>query len=120
MVKSLLVEDNAMHRDRLARRLKWWNSSVIIASDGHQGVWLAQAVKPDLILMAMRVPVLDGWEATQRRRAMPATQAMPIIALTAHAMAGDREQALKASGDDYACKPTPFARRLGKMPTLVA
>jgi CheY-like chemotaxis protein len=120
MAKILLVEDNEMNRDMLARRLERRGYQVVIAIDGDQGVRLAQAEEPDLILMDMSLPVLDGWEATRRLRALPATQATPIIALTAHAMAGDREQALQAGCDDYDSKPIEFARLLGKIQALLA
>src|SRR5215468_11122888 len=120
MPKILLVEDNEMNRDMLARRLERRGYKVVIALDGDQGVQLAQTETPDLILMDMSLPVLDGWEATRRLRALPATQAIPIIALTAHAMAGDREQALTAGCDDYDSKPIEFARLLGKIQALLA
>ena len=119
MAKILLVEDNEMNRDMLARRLERRGYQVVIAIDGDQGVRLAQAEAPDLILMDMSLPVLDGWEATRQLRAMPATQAIPIIALTAHAMAGDREKALEAGCDDYDTKPIEFARLLGKIQVLL-
>ena len=120
MAKILLVEDNEMNRDMLARRLERRGYQVVIAVDGDQGVRLAQAEVPDLILMDMSLPVLDGWEATRRLKAMPATQAIPIVALTAHAMSGDREQALEAGCDDYDSKPIEFARLLGKIEALLA
>jgi len=120
MAKILLVEDNEMNRDMLARRLERRGYQVIIALDGAQGVRLAQTEEPDLILMDMSLPVLDGWEATRQLRVLPATQAIPIIALTAHAMAGDREQALLAGCDDYDSKPIEFARLLGKIQALLA
>jgi two-component system, cell cycle response regulator DivK len=120
MAKILLVEDNEMNRDMLARRLERRGYQVVIALDGEQGVQLAQTETPDLILMDMSLPVLDGWEATRRLRALPATQAIPIIALTAHAMAGDREQALQAGCDDYDSKPIEFARLSGKIQALLA
>ena len=119
MAKILVVEDNEMNRDMLARRLERRGYQVVIAVDGDQGVRLAQAEAPDLILMDMSLPVLDGWEATRRLRALPATQAIPIIALTAHAMAGDREKALEAGCDDYDTKPIEFARLLGKIQVLL-
>ena len=119
MAKILLVEDNEMNRDMLARRLERQGYQVVIAVDGDQGVRLAQAEAPDLILMDMSLPVLDGWEATRQLRALPATQTIPIIALTAHAMAGDREQALQAGCDDYDTKPIEFARLLGKIQVLL-
>ncbi len=119
MAKILLVEDNEMNRDMLARRLERRGYQVVIAVDGDQGVRLAQAEAPDLILMDMSLPVLDGWEATRRLKAMPATQAIPIVALTAHAMSGDREQALEAGCDDYDSKPIEFPRLLGKIQALL-
>jgi two-component system cell cycle response regulator DivK len=119
MAKILLVEDNEMNRDMLARRLERRGYQVVIAVDGDQGVRLAQAEAPDLILMDMSLPVLDGWEATRRLKAMPATQAIPIVALTAHAMSGDREQALEAGCDDYDSKPIAFPRLLGKIQALL-
>jgi CheY-like chemotaxis protein len=119
MAKILLVEDNEMNRDMLTRRLERRGYQVVIATDGDQGVQFAQAEAPDLILMDMSLPVLDGWEATRRLRVMPATQAIPILALTAHAMAGDREKALAAGCDDYDTKPIEFARLLGKIQVLL-
>jgi CheY-like chemotaxis protein len=119
MAKILLVEDNEMNRDMLARRLERRGYQVVIATDGDQGMRLAQAETPDLILMDMSLPMLDGWEATRRLKALPATQAIPIIALTAHAMAGDREQALQAGCDDYDSKPIEFSRLLGKIQALI-
>jgi two-component system cell cycle response regulator DivK len=115
MAKILLVEDNEMNRDMLSRRLMRKGYEVIIALDGEEGVAKAQSEAPDLILMDMSLPVLDGWEATRRLKAGPATHAIPIIALTAHAMAGDREQALAAGCDDYDSKPIEFQRLLDKI-----
>jgi CheY-like chemotaxis protein len=115
VTKILLVEDNEMNRDMLSRRLKRKGYEVLIAVDGEEGVAMAQSEAPDLILMDMSLPVLDGWEATQRLKAAPETQSIPIIALTAHAMAGDREQALAAGCDDYDSKPIEFKRLLGKI-----
>ena len=120
MAKILLVEDNEMNRDMLSRRLMRKGYEVIIALDGEEGVAKAQAEAPDLILMDMSLPVLDGWEATRRLKASPETHAIPIIALTAHAMAGDREQALAAGCDDYDSKPIEFQRLLGKIEMLLA
>ena len=120
MAKILLVEDNEMNRDMLARRLERRGYQVVIAMDGAQGVQLAQTEAPDLILMDMSLPVLDGWEATQRLKAEPTTRTIPIIALTAHAMAGDREKALAAGCDDYDSKPIEFTRLLEKIQTLLA
>lgn len=115
MTKILLVEDNEMNRDMLSRRLTRKGYEVLIAVDGQEGVAMAQSEAPDLILMDMSLPVLDGWEATRRLKAAPETQSIPIIALTAHAMAGDREQALAAGCDDYDAKPIEFQRLLGKI-----
>lgn len=120
MAKILLVEDNEMSREMLARRLQRHGYQVVIAVDGDQGVQLAQAEAPDLILMDMRLPVLDGWEATRQLKALPATQAIPIIALTAHAMSGDREKAIEAGCDDYDTKPIEFPRLLGRIQALLA
>jgi len=119
MAKILLVEDNAMNRDMLARRLARRGHEVVIAVDGGQGVTLAQTEAPDLILMDMNLPVLDGSEATRQLRAAPATRSIPVIALTADAMAGDREKALKAGCDDYDTKPIELERLLGKIEALL-
>ena len=119
MPKILLVEDNEMNRDMLSRRLERKGFQVLIAVDGEKGVSMAQTDKPDLILMDMSLPVLDGWEATKQLKADPATQSIPIIALTAHAMAGDRDKALEAGCDDYDTKPIEFTRLLGKMEGLL-
>lgn len=115
MPKILLVEDNEMNRDMLSRRLERKGYEVAIAVDGLQGVRMALDVAYDLILMDMSLPELDGWEATQRLRADPRTQSTPIIALTAHAMAGDREKAIAAGCDDYDSKPVEFPRLLAKI-----
>jgi two-component system cell cycle response regulator DivK len=120
MAKILLVEDSEMNWDMLSRRLRRKGHEVIVATDGRQGVDMALSEAPDLILMDMSLPVLDGWEATRQIRAMPETQAIPIIALTAHAMSGDREQALAAGCDDYDTKPIDFHRLLQKMQALLA
>ena len=119
MAKILLVEDSEMNRDMLARRLARRGYEVVIAVDGGQAVTLAQAEAPDLILMDMNLPVLDGSEATRQLKAAPATRSIPIIALTAHAMAGDREKALEAGCDDYDTKPIEFERLLGKIEVLL-
>ena len=119
MAKILLVEDNEMNRDMLARRLERRGYQVVIAIDGDQGVRLAQEEAPDLILMDMSLPVLDGWEATRQLKAARVTQAIPIIALTAHAMSGDREKALEAGCNDYDSKPIEFPRLLGKIEALL-
>ncbi len=119
MAKILLVEDNEMNRDMLSRRLTRRGYQVVIAIDGEQGVRLARDEAPDLILMDMSLPVLDGWEATRQLKAAPPTQAIPIIALTAHAMSDDREKALNAGCDDYDTKPVEFPRLLGKIQALL-
>ncbi|HEY1108927.1 MAG TPA: response regulator [Opitutaceae bacterium] len=115
MPKILLVEDNEMNRDMLSRRLIRRGYEVVIAVDGQQGVDLAGTVAPNVILMDMSLPVIDGWEATRRIKANDATKQIPVIALTAHAMAGDREQALAAGCDDYDTKPIDLARLLPKI-----
>jgi CheY-like chemotaxis protein len=120
MAKILLVEDNEMNRDMLSRRLLKKGYDLVMAVDGEQAIELAGTESPDLILMDISLPGLDGWEATRRLKAMPATQAIPIIALTAHAMAGDREKCLEAGCDDYDTKPVEFARLLGKIEGLLA
>jgi two-component system cell cycle response regulator DivK len=117
--KILLVEDNEMNRDMLSRRLQRKGYEVILALDGGQGVALAQEQAPDLILMDMSLPVLDGWEATRRLKAQAETQAIPIIALTAHAMEGDRVKALEAGCDDYDTKPIELPRLLEKITVLL-
>ena len=119
MAKILLIEDNEMNRDMLSRRLVRKGHTVSIAIDGQQGVDMALAERPDLILMDMSLPVIDGWEATRRVRANDATRAIPVIALTAHAMAGDREKAMEAGCDDYDTKPVEFERLLGKIAALL-
>jgi CheY-like chemotaxis protein len=118
--KILLVEDNEMNRDMLSRRLQRKGYEVVMAVDGGQGVAMAQSEAPDLILMDMSLPVLDGWEATRQIKAAPETQSIPVIALTAHAMSGDREKALAAGCDDYDTKPIELPRLLEKMETLLA
>ena len=115
MPKILLVEDNEMNRDMLSRRLLRRGYEVVIAVDGQQGVDLAGTTQPNVSLMDMSLPVIDGWEATRRIKADPATKAIPVIALTAHAMAGDREQALAAGCDDYDTKPIDLTRLLPKI-----
>lgn len=119
MAKILLVEDNEMNRDMLSRRLVRKGYEVIIAVDGNEGVSKAQTEAPDLILMDMSLPVLDGWEATKILKTFPATQSIPVIALTAHAMAGDREKALQAGCDDYDTKPIELPRLLEKIEKLL-
>jgi CheY-like chemotaxis protein len=119
MSKILLVEDNEMNRDMLSRRLERKGHEVLIAIDGQQGVTMTQIHEPDLILMDMSLPVLDGWSATRQIKANPKTQSIPVIALTAHAMAGDQEKCLEAGCDDYDTKPVEFARLLGKIQALL-
>ena len=115
MAKILLVEDNEMNRDMLSRRLTRRGHEVTIAVDGQEGIDNARSTAPDLILMDMSLPIVDGWEATRRLKADPATASIPVIALTAHAMAGDREKALEAGCDDYDTKPIELDRLLGKI-----
>ena len=120
MAKILLVEDNEMNRDMLSRRLVRNGYEVSIAIDGQQGVDMAMSQLPDLILMDMSLPVIDGWEATRRIKANDATRKIPVIALTAHAMAGDREKAMEVGCDDYDTKPVEITRLLGKIAALLA
>lgn len=115
MPKILIVEDNEMNLDMLSRRLERRGYEVIIATDGAQGVKLAKENKPHLILMDMSLPVMDGWEATRRIKADDDVKAIPVIALTAHAIAGDREKALAAGCDEYESKPVKFPRLLAKI-----
>ena len=119
MTKILLVEDNELNRDMLSRRLIRKGYDVLVADDGARGVELTGTEQPDLVLMDMSLPVLDGWEATQRLKADPATRAIPVIALTAHAMAADRDKALAAGCDDYDTKPIELPRLLEKMQRLL-
>ncbi len=119
MAKILLVEDNAMNRDMLSRRLVRKGYEVAIAVDGQQGIDMARSETPDLILMDMSLPVVDGWEATRRLKSAPETQSIPVIALTAHAMAGDREKAVEAGCNDYDIKPIELPRLLGKIEALL-
>ena len=120
MTKILLVEDNEMNRDMLSRRLERRGYEVVIAVDGQQGVAMAQAEAPDLILMDMSLPVIDGWEATRTIKGGMETKQIPVIALTAHAMSTDREKAIEAGCDDYDTKPIELPRLLGKMEALIA
>lgn len=119
MAKILLVEDNEMNRDMLSRRLVKRGYEVVIAVEGEQGVALARSDSPDLVLMDMSLPVLDGWEATRRLKSDPATRQIPVIALTAHAMAGDREKAREAGCDDFDTKPVELPRLLSKIEGLL-
>jgi len=120
MAKILLVEDNEMNRDMLSRRLTRRGFSIVMAVDGEQAVAVAQAERPDLILMDLSLPIVDGWEAARRLKAAEATKHIPIIALTAHAMSGDREKAMSAGCDDYDTKPIEMPRLLEKMNALLA
>jgi len=119
MPKILLVEDNEMNRDMLSRRLERRGYQVVMALDGQQGVDMAHSESPDLILLDMSLPLLDGWEAARQIKALPGSRTIPLIALTAHAMSGDRERALEAGCDDYDVKPIDFTRLLGKMEALL-
>lgn len=120
MPKLLLVEDNELNRDMLSRRLLRKGYQIVIAVDGAEGVRLAQAERPDLILMDLSLPVVDGWEATRQIKASPETRAIPVIALTAHAMAGDREAAITAGCDDFDTKPVELERLLLKIEALLS
>ncbi len=120
MPKILVIEDNEMNRDMLTRRLERRGYDVIVSADGEDGISKVQSDRPDLVLMDMDLPILDGWEATRRLKAAEETQAIPIIALTAHAMAGDREKALEAGCDDYDTKPVEFSRLVNKIEAQLA
>jgi CheY-like chemotaxis protein len=120
MPRILLVEDNDMNRDMLSRRLIRNGYEVSLAVDGQQGAAMALSERPDLILMDMSLPVIDGWEATRRIKSNDATRGIPVIALTAHAMAGDREKALEVGCEDYDTKPVELPRLLGKIAALLA
>ena len=115
MAKILLVEDNEMNRDMLSRRLKKKGYDVVMAFDGQRGVEMASEENPDIILLDMSLPVMDGWEAAQHLKASDQTKSIPVIALTAHAMAGDRDKALGAGCDDYDTKPVDIKRLLEKI-----
>ena len=119
MPRILVVEDDEMNRDSLTRLLRRRGYELLTARDGVEGVMVGQSEMPDLILMDMSLPVLDGWEATRRLKAAPKTQAIPIIALTAHAMAADRDKALAAGCDDYDSKPIELKRLLPKIEALL-
>ncbi|KQY99959.1 two-component system response regulator [Pseudolabrys sp. Root1462] len=118
-MKVLLVEDNEMNRDMLSRRLARNGYEVVMAVDGQQAVTMAASENPDIILMDMSLPVIDGWEATRRVKADPATQKIPVIALTAHAMAEDESKARNAGCDDFDTKPVDIQRLIGKMKALL-
>jgi CheY-like chemotaxis protein len=117
-LKILLVEDNEMNRDMLSRRLVRKGYEVVMAVDGGEGVLMSVSAAPELILMDMSLPVIDGWEATRRIKGAPETRHIPIIGLTAHAMAGDREKALEAGCDEYDTKPIELERLIGKIEAL--
>jgi CheY-like chemotaxis protein len=119
MAKILLVEDNEMNRDMLSRRLERRGYEVVVAVDGEDGVARATAEAPDVIVMDLSLPGIDGWEATRRLKAAEGTRQIPVVALTAHAMAGDREKALAAGCDDFDTKPVDLKRLLEKIHTLV-
>ncbi len=119
MTKILYVEDNEDNVYMLTRRLGRKGYEVVVAGDGEQGVAMARSEAPGLILMDLSLPALDGWEATRRIKAAPETRDIPVIALSAHAMAGDREKALEAGCDDFDTKPIEFARLLDKIRALV-
>ena len=119
MATILLVEDNEMNRDMLSRRLQRRGHEVLVAADGAEGVALARSELPDLILMDMTLPILDGWEATRQVKADPTTQSIPVIALTAHAMTADREQALATGCDDFDTKPIELPRLIGKIDAML-
>ena len=119
MTKILLVEDNEMNRDMLSRRLTRRGFEVIFAVNGQEGVELAASERPDIILMDMSLPILDGWEATRRVKAGDTTSNVPVIGLTAHAMSGDREKAIEAGCDDYDTKPVEIERLIDKIERLL-
>ena len=119
MPKILLVEDNEMNRNMLSRRLIRHGYEVVMAVDGQQGTEMAISERPDLILMDMSLPVMDGWEATRQVKGNDVTRQIPVIALTAHAMAGDRERAMEVGCDDYDTKPVELPRLLGKIAALL-
>ena len=120
MPKILLVEDNEMNRDMLSRRLMRKGFEIVMAEDGQEGVDKATSESPDLILLDMSLPVMDGWQAAQQLKSRTETRDIPIIALTAHAMAGDREKAIEAGCDDYDTKPIDMARLLEKIQSMLA
>lgn len=120
MTKILLVEDNEMNRDMLSRRLERKGYQVVLAVDGESGVEMAASQAPDLVLMDMSLPVLDGWEATRRLKAAAETRHIPVIALTAHAMSSDRDKALQAGCDEYDTKPVELPRLIAKIEALLA
>ena len=120
MSKILVVEDNEMNRDMLTRRLERKGFEVVVSINGKAGIDMASSSNPDIILMDLSLPVIDGWEATRQIKADPATQSIPVIALTAHAMAGDEQKALEAGCDDYDTKPIDLSRLIDKIENLLA
>ena len=119
MTTVLIVEDNEMNRDMLTRRLQRRGYEVVVAVDGAQGLAMAQSETPAIVLMDISLPVLDGWEATRRLKVAPETKSIPVIALTAHAMTGDRERCIEAGCDDFDTKPVEIARLVGKIEALL-
>ena len=119
MAKILLIEDNELNREMLSRRLVRRGFEVLVAIDGASGVTTAEIELPDLIVMDMSLPILDGWEATRRLKQITANQNIPIIGCSAHAMVGDRERGIEAGCDDYDTKPIEFTRLLGKIEQLL-
>ena len=119
MARILLVEDNEMNRDMLSRRLERRGYEVIVAVDGEEGVARAKTDAPDIVLMDMSLPGIDGWEATRQLKAAEETRSIPVLALTAHAMAGDREKALEVGCDEFDTKPVDLPRLLGKIEALL-
>jgi CheY-like chemotaxis protein len=120
MARILLVEDNELNRDMLSRRLERRGHEVVIAVDGEEGLRLAASAKPDIVLMDMSLPVLDGWEATRRLKSDSATRHLPVLGLTAHAMPADRDKVLEAGCDEYDTKPVELPRLLAKIEALLA
>ncbi len=120
MAKILLVEDNELNRDMLSRRLQRKGHQVLLAADGMQAILMAESETPDLVLLDMSLPVIDGWEAARRLKSSATTARVPVIALTAHVMAGDRERALAAGCDEYDTKPIDFPQLLSKIEALLA
>lgn len=118
-VTILLVEDNEMNRDMLSRRLQRKGFGIVLAEDGKQALELVREQRPSLVLMDMSLPVMDGWEATRQLKSDPATATIPVVGLSAHAMAGDRERAIQAGCDDYDTKPVDFTRLLAKIQTVL-
>jgi CheY-like chemotaxis protein len=120
MAKILLVEDDDLNRDMLSRRLQRKGHELLLAADGMQAILMAESETPDLVLLDMSLPVIDGWEVARRLKASPTTARVPVVALTAHAMAGDRERALAAGCDDYDTKPIDFPQLLARLEALLA